>query len=104
MKILTTSAFESFYLQRHSPGLEQVPWLGMQPSAQTGEEQKSPFQPSWQYNKITKKLQKSLFQKSLLKQLGGGVKHLHLAEALVGLLTGAVDTTQQSDAILRVIR
>ena len=51
-------------------------------------------------NTVTKKLQKSLFQKSLLNQLGG---YLHLAEALVRLLTGAVDTTQQSDAILRVI-
>ena len=35
------------YLHRHSPGALQVPWLGRQPSAQTGEEQKIPFHPSW---------------------------------------------------------
>ena len=39
--------FADVYLQRHSPGALHVPWLGRQPSAQTGEEQKIPFHPSW---------------------------------------------------------
>ena len=74
--------FADVYLHRHSPGALQVPWLGRQPSAQTGEEQKIPFHPSW------KKEQNQHFNIILW------ATHFNLAFALVRLLTGAMDTTK----------